>query len=356
MIIVKKKFQIKNGERNCEDKNLINLKNIHQNRRQINIGNFIFINNFAPIINVQSPVLNNNNNDDKNLSSIQTINNYILKNKKIKRKKKIKNNKSHKQNNPDTFIKNKSLNYLVTKAENKYKKNKIKNDIIDDEDLLDMEYTQAINKDRSTCLRIFWAFLVDSQIILSTFFTKNYLHLFVIKLSFFVCTFNISFFLNALFYTDNYISDAYHNNGVLDFISGLPKSIYSFVITLISTNLLRMLSNSKSELMRIIRNNSRDSNYIYIVEVTLKKLRNKLIIYFIIVFLFEFCFLYYVSAFCAVYIYSQKYWFFGCLESLAIDSLVSIVLCIILALLRYIAIRQRIKYLYILSNIISKIL
>ena len=111
-----------------------------------------------------------------------------------------------------------------------------------------MEYEVAIIKDKSSFLRIYCAFLVDSQIILDTFCTENYLDLFVIKLSFLVSTFEISFFLNALLYSDNYISDAYHNNGVLDFVSGLPKSIYSFIATLITTNLLRMLSNSKSEL------------------------------------------------------------------------------------------------------------
>ena len=50
-----------------------------------------------------------------------------------------------------------------------------------------------------------WGFLVDSQIILGTFCTDNHLDLFVIKLSFLVFTFQISFFLNALFYTDEYI-------------------------------------------------------------------------------------------------------------------------------------------------------
>ena len=117
-----------------------------------------------------------------------------------------------------------------------------------DEDLLDMDYEQAIIYDKRSYLKMYWGFLVDTQIILGTFCTDNYLNLFVIKLSFLICTFQISFFLNALFYTDEYISDAYHNDGVLDFITGLPKSIYSFIATLITTNLLRMLSNSKSEL------------------------------------------------------------------------------------------------------------
>ena len=112
--------------------------------------------------------------------------NLTWKNKKNKRKTKRNNNKLNKmksENNSETFMKNKSINYLVTKSENKSKKNQIstvKKEISDVEDLLDMEYIQAINKDRSSFLIMFWAFLVDSQIILTTFFTKNYLQLFVI--------------------------------------------------------------------------------------------------------------------------------------------------------------------------------
>ena len=181
--------------------------------------------------------------------------------------------------------------------------------------------------------------MVDSQIILGTFCTKNYFDLLVIKISFLVFTFQISFFLNAFFYTDEYISDAYHNDGALDFFSGLPKSIYSFVATLIITNILIMLSSSKIELMRIVRKHRQINNYERIVNNKLENLKNKLIIYFILIFLFESFFLYYVTIFCTVYKYSQKYWFYGCLESFGIDSIVSIIICIFLALFRYISIK-----------------
>ena len=163
--------------------------------------------------------------------------------------------------------------------------------------------------------------------------------------------FEISFFLNALFYTDEYISDAYHNNGVLDFVSGLPKAIYSFLATLLLTNLLKMLSNSKSELMKLIRENSKDKEYINMINAKLKKLKLKLIIYFILIFILGLLFLYYVSAFCAVYRYSQKYWFFGCLESFGMDFLVAFFISLFLSLLKFIAIRKRIKCLFTLSNI-----
>ena len=162
--------------------------------------------------------------------------------------------------------------------------------------------------------------------------------------------------MNALFYTDEYISDAYHNEGVLDFISGLPKSIYSFVATLITTNLLKMLSNSKSELMKVIRENHKDINYTEIINLKLKKLRNKLIAYFIILFTLAILFWYYVSAFCAVYRYSQKYWFIGCLESFGMDSLTALIICLLLSLFRYVSIKKQKKYFYTLANIISKFL
>ena len=125
---------------------------------------------------------------------------------------------------------------------------------------------------------------------------------------------------------------------------------------MITTNLLKMLSNSKSELMKVIREKCKYNNYVRIINVKLNKLRKKLIVYFILVFLLESFFLYYVTAFCAVYRYSQKYWFYGCLESFAMDSLVALLICIVLAFFRYISIKNRKKYFYILANIIGTFL
>jgi len=219
-----------------------------------------------------------------------------------------------------------------------------------------MDFDEAYQLDKRNCLRMYWSFLVDTQIILGTFFTSNFLYLFIVKLSFLVSTFQISFFLNALFYTDEYISDAYHNDGVLDFFSGLPKSIYSFLATLITTSLLGMLSNSKSELIDTIKERKNKKEYLEQINAKLNKLRNKLIIYYSFLFLLGLFFLYYVSAFCAVYRHSQKYWLYGCFESFAIDSLVSITICVFLSLFRYIAVHKKIRYLYILVKIINSFL
>ena len=263
----------------------------------------------------------------------------------------LQNNNSVENNSNNKNIMNNINNYYSFELKNLTKG--ISRILNNDEDLQNLDYEEAIIYDKRNYIRMFWSFLVDSQIILETFFTENYLYLFVIKLSFFVFTFQISFFLNALFYTDNYVSDAYHNNGVLEFIVGLPKSIYSFIGTLITTSLLKMLSNSKSELTKIINNRRKDKNYLDIINKELSKLSKKLIAYFIIVFLLNMFFSYYVTVFCAVYRYSQKYWFYGCLESFAMDSLISLICCIFVSFLRFISIRKQIKYCYAFANIIN---
>ena len=125
---------------------------------------------------------------------------------------------------------------------------------------------------------------------------------------------------------------------------------------MIITNLLKTLSNSKSELMRIIIEKRNGQNYINLINIKLIKLRIKLIVYFILIVSLGIFFLYYVTAFCAVYYNSQKYWIIGCIESFALDSLTAHIICIFLAAFRFISIKKRIKYLYSFANIISAFL
>ena len=348
-------------------------KNAHINQKNIIIENFQEPSNLR---------LSDENDIEKN-DKIIVNNNFIASFNKpnlyINQKKEDQNNNNNEiklDNNKMNEIKG---NFLIKKKTKKFKKKKldiknnhfietngninkptINNDLIylskTDENLQELGYEESLIYDKRSFMRMYFSFLKENQIILNTFFTKNYLDLFVIKLSFLIFTFQMSFFLNALFYTEDYISEAYHNDGVLDFISSLPKSIYSFMVTLIISNLLRMLSNSKSELMKIIIERRKAQNYNNLINVKLLKLRKKLIVYFILIFLLGIFFLYNVTAFCAVYYNSQKFWLVGCIESFALDSLVAVITCIFITFFRYISIKKEIKYLYSLSNILNSFL
>ena len=72
-----------------------------------------------------------------------------------------------------------------------------------------------------------------------------------------------------------------------------------------------MLSNSKEDLLKVLREKRKYKEYIKAIRTKLKSLRCKLIAYYIITFILGIFFLYYVSAFCAVYRNSQKYLFLG---------------------------------------------
>ena len=303
----------------------------------------ILANNFESTKNIQTTFINENNQNIINKKEIkkgiimekESNKNelYTIKSDKKKTYQNVRNRKNNMKKNKDLIKLSKNDNYLQN-----------------------MDYEQAILYDKRSFIKMYWSFLVDTQIILETFCTENYLNLFIIKLSFLVCTFQISFFLNAFFYTDEYISNAYHNNGVLNFFSGLPKAIYSLLATMLITNILNMLSNSKNKLIFVIRKKRQHKHYLHIINTILKKLRNKLIIYFILVFILDTFFSYYVCAFCSVYRYSQKYWFIGCVESFGMDSLTAIIICILLTIFRNLSIKKRIKFFYILANIISNFL
>ena len=117
-----------------------------------------------------------------------------------------------------------------------------------------------------------------------------------------------------------------------------------------------MLSSSKSELIQVIKERGKYNNYVNIINNKLAKLKNKLIIYFILVYLLGTFFLYYVVVFCSVYRNSQKYWFSGCLESFGMDSLVGLISCFFLAFFRYIGLKKHIKCIYVFANILSTFL
>ena len=278
----------------------------------------------------------------KNTQIKSTLNKNSIKNitkEKVATDKKLETTLTNNNNIGNMILRNKNVNYAYT-----------------DEELNEMNFEDAFQNDKRSFLRMYWAYLLDNHIIINTFFAVSYLDLRIIKISFLIYTFEISFFLNAFFYSDEYISETYHNNGALDFFSSLPKSIYSVIVTMIGGNLLKMLSSSKNQLNKIIKERQNKADYLKMMNLELSKLRNKLIIYFICVYILGIFFLYYVSAFCAVYQKSQLFWFYGCLESLGLDFITPFLICLIFASLRFLALVKHLRFFYVLANILNIIL
>ena len=114
-----------------------------------------------------------------------------------------------------------------------------------------------------------------------------------------------------------------------------------------------MLSSSKKQLLKIIKERNKKRDYLDSVNVELRKLRKKLIIYFFVIFTLGLFFLYYVTAFCAVYNNSQYFWFYGCLESLGMDFVTPFAISLIFTIFRYFALIRNNSCMYSTVGVLS---
>ena len=216
-----------------------------------------------------------------------------------------------------------------------------------------MKYDEAINKDLRSIIKIYWDYLQINQIIISTFIVESFLELRIIKIVLILFSIGLEFTLNAFFYTDDYISKAYSRNGVVDFISDLPKSIYSLIVSFFLSFCLGILSNSKSNLEKVLQKENNTEKYKELCKKILKNLKIKLFFFFTIVFIFELLFWYYCSAFCAVYQNSQKLWMLGTIESFIITLILPFGLCFIIAIFRYLSLKFKLKILYYICRFLD---
>ena len=130
-----------------------------------------------------------NENEEKIKKSI-LVQNFIHKSlKKIETKSKVNNNGRKKMFNKfknSSKYQMKKTDIIEETGTNSNGGNKIKNNKINfslmDEDFQDMDYTEALKLDKRSCIRMYWSFLVDTQVILGTFCTSNFLHLLVTKI------------------------------------------------------------------------------------------------------------------------------------------------------------------------------
>ena len=305
--------------------------------------------------NVKNHALDNDleNNMDKylikkhmNLGNIH-ISNYKYINKNTEEAELDSYNKSSRN-------KKESLEMKKKKNVKKIKNERKNNNLYSRQEYIYMEYEEAIKNNKFKFSEIYLLYLIENNIILNTIISDSFINLIPIKISYLCFRLEIMLVLNAFFYSDEYISQTFENEGKLNFFKSLPKAIYSLLITISFCIILKLLLNNKKEILDLIKSKEKIKFNLTSSEI-LKSVKTKLIIYFIIQFLFTLFFLYYCSAFCAVYQNSQIFLVFGFLETILFDIIFSCLYCLFLTSIRIISIKKRIKCLYSITKIINYI-
>jgi len=378
---LRNKLELRNENNNNNDFNEINKNDIiinckvdfpNQNNKNknLNIFNPPRRKSSEQNFNANQILDYNNNNINNNGESLMKK----MKKKKRKKKKKTKttinkgvklglNNtrKSHflddsknKINDNDISI-NKYIKNKIRSKNNDINKNEIKEkEILDNFELNQLDFYEAIKIDKRTFIQIYWGLLKREHPIIFTFFAFDDYNLIYIKLTRFIFLTSTDMVMNVFFFSDESMHKLYVNYGKYDFIQQIPQILYSTIISKLIEIILCYLSLTDKPIYQIknlmLDNSSKQMQFIY------KCINIKLIIFFVFTFIFIIFYWYIISAFCSVYKNTQitfiKDWIF----SFLLGILLPFFLYLIPSSLRICAIKNKnnkcSSFIYKLSEII----
>lgn len=228
---------------------------------------------------------------------------------------------------------------------------------MNDQELNSLLYEKAILLDKRTYFEYYWSLLKKKHLILFSFYPNNDYNLFSIKICLFLLSFSLYFTVNGFFFNDDTMHKIYIENGKFDIINQIPQIIYSSIISSFINMILKLLSLSENDILKI----KQEQNFKRMMGLSLKVkkcLITRFIVFFILNYLLLLFFWYFLTCFCAVYTNTQKILFKDTLISFGLSMLYPFGLNIIPVLLRIPALRAEKKdkkSLYNISKIISLI-
>jgi len=293
---------------------------------------------------------------------------YLIKNKNkvismTSKSKKIDekiNMKSDISSTSKILTKSLNSNSIINSRNNflKIKINSLKDNYKDlnDEEMNSLEYEKAYKIDKRTFFQMYWALIKKKQIILFSFMPINDFNLFYMKICLFLFSFALSIAVNGLFFSDETMHKIYKDKGIFNFLYQLPKIIYSLIISSVINLLVKYFGLSEKNIIKLRKNKSNKDEIKIEVEKTIKVLKVKFNLFFILSFLFLLLFWYYVGVFCAVYENTQIPLFKDTLISFMINLFYPFALVLLPCIFRILSLRnENRKVLYKVSKIISLI-
>jgi surface protein len=309
------------------------------------------------------------------IGSTNSLNNPLKKKKKWKfTKATIKKKKKRKKENKlyneltkgKTYTKrvkkgrklsiNKKKNYFSTQSIRKFiirKKNgenKINQDIMSNDDINDLPYTRAKKIDKRNIFKMFYSIIIQKLSLIDLIVGQHKIRIMVICE--YILSFLFNFFFNAFLYSDEVVSQKYHNNGELDIFVTLVLSILSNIITSIICFYINY-SKGLDERWDMISELKVKIHYIRNVILFFRYLRLKFIYFFICeIILISGCF-YYIVIFCIVYSKSKGSLIVNYLTSLLEGFVVSVAISLIIVATRKIGLSCMNKRIYNISKYIN---
>lgn len=223
----------------------------------------------------------------------------------------------------------------------------------DEIDFNELTYYEAIEKDHRNVAKIFISlFNLKLECLQIAFYPKEFSHK-SLTFSLYLFDLLLDLTINSLLFSDDVISQKYYNNGELRLLTTNVLSISSNIICNFILFVIGKLINYFTILEMIKKEVKHKKEFYQIFLKIFFLIELKIIIFFFVLFLIALFCIYYLFIFCAIYKKIQKTLFInyiiGSLWSLAF----TVGICLIVTILRKIAMQKKIKRLYLISKFID---
>ena len=272
---------------------------------------------------------------------------------KIKPNKNSSNiKKSNKKNQTKIEIKKGMGDELIKKKikEEKPKEEQQKEEKLKEGDINELPFSKAIRIDDRNIFRIFYSFIIEKFDLINIMYNDYYIK--TILFAEYILGLLINFFFNALLYTDDVVSNKYHNNGELDIIVTLTLSIVSNIVSSIFCYYIKYTRGIEERIDLIIEIKYKKEFFRNIKRLFLY-LKIKFICFFISQLLILAACVYYIVIFCILYSRSQKSLIVNFCYSLVESIITSFGLALIILITRKIGLSCQNKELYNTSKFIN---
>ena len=309
-----------------------------------NINKKIMIKKKTSINNIEI----NNIDKDKEDSNIEGKGKHKFYDKRIN-----KINISKRSNSKLQLMNNNDLIMNIEAIEEKNNNEKIIKKL-NDHEINSLSYKEVISIDKRSYIDYYFSLLKRKQMILFTFCITDDYNSKSIKICLFLFSFALCFTVNALFFDDTTMHRIYIDKGKYDFIYEIRNIIYSTLISSIIGVIVKYFSLSENNIIEL--KNSIDEQKNDRIKTCIKI---KIILFFILDFIFLSFFWYYLSCFCAIYTNTQIHLFKSTLITFGLSLLYPTILCLLPGIFRIPSLRahkQDKECMYKISTIIQKLI
>ena len=269
---------------------------------------------------------------------------------------------------PYSTIKNTNTNQNLDKnTEKNFEKNRLDTEkesrLIDMEeylkpDLDDMEYDDAIKLDKRSFCEFFIAKLKTNQIFANTFYYKDNIRPFSIKILILLLDIDLYFTINGLFFSEEYITELYHLEKEDGFFTFIPRSISRFFYTTIASGIIGIILDcifiEEKKIKRILLREKEDVLQLrYEIALTSKSLHKRYKIFIFICFFIAIISWYYVSCFNNVYKTVKIEWIKSSIVIIIIMQIISLLVSLLESILREISFQCKSEKIYKFKQILS---